>query len=155
MSVKFIDHMNLTQLDETTIRMMNPLKLAYIGDAVFELYIREYLINRVVLTPHEMSKRAIKYVKASSQSAMINGIKESLSEEEWTWVKRGRNQKTPTVPKNALMSDYRYATGFETLIGYLYLMEKNERIVEIIASGIHFIEENQDTQKVALEDEAE
>ena len=93
MSVKFIDHMNLTQLDETTIRMMNPLKLAYIGDAVFELYIREYLINRVVLTPHEMSKRAIKYVKASSQSAMINGIKESLSEEEWTWVKRGRNQK--------------------------------------------------------------
>ncbi len=156
MSLQFIDHMNLKQLDEATIRMMNPLKLAYIGDAVFELYIRTYLVNKVVLTPHEMSKLAIKYVKASSQATMVNGLKEDLTEEEWTMVKRGRNQKTPTVPKNALMSDYRYATGFETLMGYLYLMGKEERLIEIISMGIKYVEdkeENQTTDKVANEDE--
>ncbi len=156
MSLHFIDHMNLKQLDEATIRMMNPLKLAYIGDAVFELYIRTYLVNKVVLTPHEMSKLAIKYVKASSQATMVNGLKEDLTEEEWTMVKRGRNQKTPTVPKNALMSDYRYATGFETLMGYLYLMGKEERLIEIISMGIKYVEdkeENQTTDKVANEDE--
>ena len=156
MSLQFIDHMNLKQLDEATVRMMNPLKLAYIGDAVFELYIRTYLVNKVVLTPHEMSKLAIKYVKASSQATMVNGLKEALTEEEWTMVKRGRNQKTPTVPKNALMSDYRYATGFETLIGYLYLMRKEERLIDIISMGIKYveaIEESLTLDKAANEDE--
>lgn len=156
MSLQFIDHMNLKQLDEVTIRMMNPLKLAYIGDAVFELYIRTYLVNKVVLTPHEMSKLAIKYVKASSQATMVNGLKEALTEEEWTMVKRGRNQKTPSVPKNALLSDYRYATGFETLIGYLYLMGKEERLIEIISSGIKYVEAKEESQmsdEVVIEDE--
>lgn len=156
MSLQFIDHMNLKQLDEATIRMMNPLKLAYIGDAVFELYIRTYLVNKVVLTPHEMSKLAIKYVKASSQATMVNGLKEALTEEEWTMVKRGRNQKTPTVPKNALMSDYRYATGFETLMGYLYLMGKEERLIEVVSMGIKYVEakeESETVDKVASEDE--
>ena len=82
MSLQFIDHMNLKQLDEVTIRMMNPLKLTYIGDAVFELYIRTYLVNKVVLTPHKISKLAIKYIKTSSQATMVNGLKETLTEEK-------------------------------------------------------------------------
>ncbi len=137
---QFITSMNLEPLDEHTVRMLNPLKLAYLGDVVFEMYIRVYLINKVVLTPHEMSKKAIQYVKASSQASLIIGIKEQLSEEEWTLVKRGRNQKSSTVPKNALMSDYRYATGFESLIGYLHLLGREQRIIEIIKMGIEYLE---------------
>jgi len=137
---QFITRMNLEPLDELTVRMMNPLKLAYLGDVVFEMYIRVYLINKVVLTPHEMSKKAIQYVKASSQAKLVLGIKELLSEEEWTLVKRGRNQKSATVPKNARMSDYRYATGFEALIGYLHLLNRDERIIEIVKFGIEYLD---------------
>ena len=136
----FYTRMNLTPLDEQTVRMMNPLKLAYLGDAVFETYIRLYLINHVVMTPNEMSKKAIQYVKAASQARLINGIKTYLTEDEWTLVKRGRNQKSSSVPKNALLSDYRYATGFETLIGYLHLLNHEARIIEIIGLGIELLE---------------
>lgn len=137
---QFITSMNLQPLDAQTVRMMNPLKLAYLGDVVYEMYIRVYLINKVVLTPHEMSKKAIQYVKASSQARLVIGIKDQLSEEEWTLVKRGRNQKSSTVPKNALLSDYRYATGFEALIGYLHLLNREARIIEIIKMGIEYLE---------------
>lgn len=136
----FYKRMNLTPLDEQTVRMMNPLKLAYLGDAVFETYIRMYLINHVVMTPNEMSKKAVQYVKAASQARLINGIKAYLTEDEWTLVKRGRNQKSSSVPKNALLSDYRYATGFETLIGYLHLLNHEARIIEIIGLGIELLE---------------
>lgn len=136
----FYTRMNLTPLDEQTVRMMNPLKLAYLGDAVFETYIRMYLINHVVMTPNEMSKKAVQYVKAASQARLINGIKTYLTEDEWTLVKRGRNQKSSSVPKNALLSDYRYATGFETLIGYLHLLNHEARIIEIIGLGIELLE---------------
>ncbi|GAB6106940.1 Mini-ribonuclease 3 [Fusibacter bizertensis] len=137
---KFLNQMGLASLDEQTVRMMNPLKLAYLGDALFEGYIRNYLINEVVLTPHEMSKKAIKYVKASSQAKLIMGIKEELTEEEWSLVKRGRNQKSATVPKNALLSDYKYATGFEALVGYLYLMGREDRLIEVVSMGIKYLE---------------
>lgn len=87
-----------------------------------------------------MSKRAVGYVKASAQAKLIIGIKEMLTEEEWTIVKRGRNQKSSTVPKNALLSDYKYATGFEALIGYLHLTQKEDRIVEILKAGIVYLD---------------
>lgn len=137
---KFITAMHLKALDEQTVRMMNPLKLAYVGDAIFESYIRTYLVNSTILTPHEMSKKAVLYVKASAQARLINGIREHLSEEEWTLVKRGRNQHTSSVPKNALLSDYRYATGFESLLGYLHLIGNEDRVIEIIKLGIEYLE---------------
>ena len=140
----FIQSMGLKSLDVQTVNMMNPLKLAYLGDAVYEVYIRAYLVNEVVLTPHEMTKRAVKYVKASYQSKLINGIKEFLTEEEWTLVKRGRNQKSNTVPKSASLTDYRYATGLETLIGYLFLVGHYDRLNEIIKQGILYLEGAQD-----------
>lgn len=148
---KFLNQMRLTSLDEQTVRMMNPLKLAYLGDALFEVYIRNYLINEVVLTPHEMSKKAIKYVKASSQAKLVMGIKEALTEEEWSLVKRGRNQKSATVPKNALLSDYKYATGFEALVGYLYLMGREDRLLEVVSMGIKYLE----NPSVRIADESE
>ncbi len=148
---KFLDQMGLNSLDEQTVRMMNPLKLAYLGDALFEVYIRSYLINEVVLTPHEMSKKAIKYVKASSQAKLVMGIKDDLTEEEWSLVKRGRNQKSATVPKNALLSDYKYATGFEALVGYLYLMGKEDRLIEIVSMGIRYLENPR--EKIVTESE--
>ena len=148
---RFLEQMGLNSLDEPTVRMMNPLKLAYLGDALFEVYIRNYLINEVVLTPHEMSKKAIKYVKASSQAKLVMGIKDALTDEEWSLVKRGRNQKSATVPKNALLSDYKYATGFEALIGYLYLLGREERLIEIVTMGIHFLENP--IEKITIESE--
>lgn len=143
----FIQSMGLNALDVQTVKMMNPLKLAYLGDAVYEVYIRAYLVNEVVLTPHEMTKRAVKYVKAYYQSKFINGIKGFLTEDEWTLVKRGRNQKSNTVPKNASITDYRYATGLETLIGYLFLVGETDRLNEIVKQGILYLEGSIDTME--------
>lgn len=146
---RFIIEMGLKPLNEQEVRMLNPLKLAFLGDAIYESYIRTYLVNEAVLTPHEMSKRAVKYVKASAQANLVIGIKEMLTEEEWTVVKRGRNQKSSTIPKNALLSDYKYATGFEALIGYLHLTQNENRIIEILKAGIAFLNthENQSHER--------
>lgn len=137
---QFIIEMGQKPLDESAVRMLNPLKLAFLGDAIYEAYIRTYLVNEAVLTPHEMSKRAVKYVKASAQASLVIGIKEFLTEDEWIIVKRGRNQKSSTVPKNAVLIDYKYATGFEALIGYLHLTQNETRIIDIIKAGIHYLE---------------
>lgn len=136
----FLVHGQMQTLSDSEVRMMNPLKLAYLGDAIYEAYIRLYIVSMFTLSPNEMAKKAITYVKASAQSTLIKGIKPLLSEDEWTIVKRGRNQKSATVPKNALLSDYKYATGFEALIGYLYLIGDKERVYEIIHKGIAFID---------------
>jgi len=137
---EFLNHLEIKPLDETSVRMMNPLKLAYIGDAVYELYIRTFMISRANKTPHEMNKLALKYVKASSQAQIVRSLQDYLTEEEWDLIKRGRNQKTPTVPKNASLSDYRYATGFETLLGYLHLIGNHVRLSQIISRAIINIE---------------
>ena len=112
-------------------KMLSPLQLAYIGDAVYEIVVRTYLIKKNNISVNELHKAAIKFVKAGAQAEIVHFLKNELSEEEWTIVKRGRNAKSATVPKNANLSDYRYATGFEALIGFLYLTGKHERIQEI------------------------
>ena len=112
-----------------------------------------YIVSNYTLSPHEMAKKAISYVKASAQSNLVKGIKPLLSEEEWTLVKRGRNQKSATVPKNALLSDYKYATGFEALIGYLYLVGDKARVYEIIHKGIAFIDSGEKPLYDKVEDE--
>lgn len=110
--------------------MLSPLQLAYVGDAVYELFIRTYLLhsNKPV---HELHKEATHYVKAKAQSDIVHFLSEDLTEEEITIVKRGRNAKTYSSPKNADIIDYKYATGFETLIGYLYLTGRDERMMEL------------------------
>ncbi len=137
---EFLETLELKELKQMDVQMLNPLKLAYLGDAVYEAYIRTYIISKFVMTPNEMSKMAVKYVKASAQAKIALKLQPELTEEEWTIIKRGRNQKSGSVPKNAVLSDYKYATGFEALIGYLYLVGEKERIYEIISKAISIIE---------------
>jgi len=137
---EFLEALALKELKQMEVQMLNPLKLAYLGDAVYEAYIRTYIISKFTMTPNEMSKLAVKYVKASAQAKIALTLQSELTEEEWTIIKRGRNQKSGSVPKNAVLSDYKYATGFEALIGYLYLVGNKERIYELISRAISIIE---------------
>ena len=118
-------------------RLLNPLQLALIGDAVYELFIRNYILaNNVELTAHKIHVKAIRYVKAKSQSTIMHLLEEELTEEESYIFKRGRNTKSATVPKNADVRDYRMATGFEALIGYLHLIGNYERLNYIMNKAV-------------------
>ena len=129
------------KMDKIKLITMSPLVLAYLGDTVYESYIREHLIrqniNRKVNNLHKL---AIQYSKAKAQATIIHELEDELTEEEMKIFKRGRNQKSHTSPKNADIIDYKYATGFEALIGYLYLSEDKERLEYIVKRGIEIIE---------------
>lgn len=119
-------------------RGLNPLVLAYIGDSVYELYIREHLLFKGKdKKAHKLHVEAISYVKAQGQSDIIKKIEEKLTDEELEIFKRGRNAKSKTSPKNADIIDYRMATGFEALIGYLYLTGRKERLMELLRFGVN------------------
>lgn len=117
-------------LSREDILMLSPLQLAYVGDAVYELMVRTYLLGRG-LRVNELHKEATKYVKAKSQAEIVHSIFHKLSEKEIAYVKKGRNAKSHTSPKNADVVDYKYATGLECLFGYLYLNGKDNRMGEI------------------------
>ena len=117
---------------EEEVNMMSPLTWAYIGDCVYELYVRQELVNKTSLKPHNLHIEAIKYVKASKQAEILNTIMDKLTDEEKDIVRRGRNAQNHHLPKNASIQDYMYATAFEALIGYLYLTKKDERLKEIL-----------------------
>lgn len=111
----------------------SPLTLAYIGDGVYELFVRTRVIEENEnMSVHMLHKETVKYVKAHSQSNSIDSMIALLSEDEIAVYKRGRNTKSNTMPKNADMSDYRKATGFEALIGYLYLSGEEKRLNELM-----------------------
>lgn len=118
------------------VKQMSPLTWAYVGDSVYELYIRTYLTNTTHLKPHELHIKSIKYVKAKAQADILNKIEESLTEEEKDIARRGRNTQTHHIAKNATVQDYMYATAFEALIGYLYLTKQDERLKEILEKCI-------------------
>lgn len=126
----------LFELENTDIRTYSPLTLAYIGDAIYELVIRTILVEKGNTQVNKLHQRASKLVKASAQSAIIEKLKPHLTDEEMGVFKRGRNAKSFTMAKNASMSDYRRATGFEALMGYLYLTEQWDRMLELIKIGI-------------------
>ena len=114
------------------VELMSPLTWAYIGDAVYELFIRNKLINETNLKPHKLHIEAIKYVKAKSQAEKLNEIYETLTDEEKDIVRRGRNTQNHHLPKNSNVQEYMYATAFEALIGYLYLTKQHSRLKEIL-----------------------
>ena len=120
------------QKTEAEVNTMSPLTWAYIGDSVFELYIRMYLVNTTNMKPHKLHIEAIKYVKAKAQADILQKLESSLTEKELEIVKRGRNAENHHLPKNATVQDYMYSTGFEALIGYLYLTKQDERLDEIL-----------------------
>ncbi|MCL6802362.1 Mini-ribonuclease 3 [Clostridioides difficile] len=128
-------------MEKTELVTMSPLVLAYLGDTVYETYIREYLIRQNTQRKvNDLHKLAIKYVKAKAQATIIHEIEIELTEEESKIYKRGRNKKSNTSPKNADIIDYKHATGFEALVGYLYLNNEIERLQYIINKGIKIIE---------------
>ena len=114
------------------VNLMSPLTWAYIGDCVYELYIRTKLVNETNLKPHNLHVEAIKYVKAKAQAELLEKIMDKLTEEEQDIVRRTRNTQNHHLPKNSNVTEYMYATAFEGLIGYLYLTKQEERIKEIL-----------------------
>lgn len=126
----------LFHLEDRDLRTYSPLTLAYIGDGVYELVIRTILVKKGNCPVNQLHRHASRLVKAGAQSAMMEILEPELTEEELAVYKRGRNAKSPTMAKHATMADYRRATGFEALIGYLYLKEEFERIVELVRLGI-------------------
>lgn len=119
-------------LKKQDIREYSPLVLAYLGDAIYELFIRTLVLSEGNRSVYKLHKRSTEYVKAKAQSSTIHRILESLTEEEQEIVRRGRNAKPGTVPKNADIVEYKYATGFESLLGYLYLKQDYVRLIEIL-----------------------
>ena len=117
-------------INKSDISQMSPLVWAYMGDAVYEKFIREYVIRQGLCKNGLLHKKSIKYVSAKGQSKIVHELEEKniLTDEEKDIVRRGRNSNPHSTAKNADIIDYKYATGFEALIGYLYLTEQNERL---------------------------
>ena len=126
----------LYRLDQPDVRQYSALTLAYIGDAVYEIVIRSYIVGKGNAPVEKLHKRASQLVKAKTQAELIMAIEEQLTEEELAVYKRGRNAKSYTMAKNATMSDYRKATGCEALMGYLYLKGQYGRLTELIHAGL-------------------
>ena len=121
---------------EVDIRTYSPLTLAYIGDGIYDLVIRSVVVGKGNARAGELHKRASQIVKAHTQAEMMEVLLPLLTEEEADIYRRGRNAKSPTMAKNATMSDYRKATGFEALMGWLYLQDEFERLVELVKTGV-------------------
>lgn len=140
---KLIPYLEKTfELPEVDIKTYSPLVLAYIGDGIYDVIIRTIVVSEGNSQPNKLHKKTSLFVKAAAQSAMIEAIKEDLTEEELKVYKRGRNAKSPTMAKNASMVDYRRATGFEALMGYLYLQGKLKRLIDLIKIGLEKSELN-------------
>ena len=121
------DLFEINRTDEE-INLLSPLTWAYVGDCVYELYIRTKLVNETKMKPHQLHIEAIKYVKAKSQAELLQRIEDNLTDTEKDIVRRTRNTQNHHLPKNSNVQEYMYATAFEGLIGYLYLTKQNERI---------------------------
>lgn len=123
-------------MEHVDVRSYSPLTLAYIGDGIFDLIIRSVVVGKGNTRANELHKQTSQLVKAHTQSEMIDVLLPLLTEEELAVYKRGRNAKSPTMAKNATMADYRRATGFEALMGYLYLENRIERMMELIKKAL-------------------
>lgn len=129
------------QTEEHDIRSYSPLSLAFIGDCVYDLVIKSLIIRKGNRPVNVMQKETSRLVQASAQSAMMRVMQEHLTEEEHAVYRRGRNAKSVSPAKNQSITDYRRATGFEALIGYLYLKKNYRRIIDLIKTGLVGLEE--------------
>lgn len=127
------------RLKEVDIKEYSPLTLAYIGDSIFDLIIKTMIINGGNKQVQKLHKETSSYVQASAQSLMMRTLQDQLSEEERSIYKRGRNAKSVSPAKNQSLSDYRRATGFEALMGYLYLKKEYKRMLELVQTGLDSI----------------
>lgn len=129
--------------EKVNANQLNSLALAYVGDAVYEIYVRRHLLQSGKVKPNHLHREGTKYVSAKAQCQVLFRMMDEklLSEEELAVVMRGRNAKSGTVPKNTDVQTYHYSTAFEALMGFLYLTEKIERLEELILKSFEFVEE--------------
>ena len=120
-------------MEETDVNQMSPLTWAYIGDCIYEKYVREYLVTNTKYKPHKLHIEATKLVKASAQAHLLQELEEILTDDEKDIIRRTRNTQNHHLPKNATVQEYMYATAFEGLIGYLYLTKQEDRLNIILA----------------------
>lgn len=127
-------------------KQLNSLALAYMGDAVFEVYVRQHLLEKGGVKPHLLHRSSTEYVSAKAQAQIVLEMINQgfVDEEEIAVIKRGRNAKSKTVPKNTDVQTYRYSTAFEALVGYHFLNRKMDRLEEIISFAIHLIEKGKE-----------
>ena len=128
------------RLSDKDWKMYSPLTLAYIGDAAYELVVRSIVVKTANCQPQKLHQKVTSRVSAKAQAKMIEALQPMLTEEEAAIYKRGRNSKPYTKAKNASMTEYLEATGFEALIGYLYLCGQFERMNELIAAGFEALD---------------
>lgn len=126
---------------------LNGAALAYLGDGIYEVYIRQYLIGQGYTKVNELHQKAKSYVSAHAQASVIDQwlLENSLTDDEWGIYKRGRNAKTYTKPKNTDQATYSKSTGFEAIFGYLYLTGQNERVSELVEHAIYLSEQSPKT----------
>lgn len=124
-------------------KQLNSLALAYMGDAIFESYVRRHLLYSGKVRPHQLHRLATRYVSAKAQCQILFQMMEDglLQEEETAVVMRGRNAKSGTVPKNTDVQTYRYSTAFEALMGYLYLEGRIERLEGLVEKAFHYVDD--------------
>lgn len=135
-----LNDLRIKEFTKEEAKQLNPLQLALIGDGAYEIFVRNYILAKNEdLSAHKIHVQAIKFVKAKSQALIMHEIENELTDEEEYIYKRGRNAKSATVPKNADVRDYRMATGFEALVGYLYLIGETERLEFIFEKSIDII----------------
>ena len=139
---EFVSYMNeLFQMEEVDIRAYSPLTLAYIGDSIYDLVIKSLVVNQGNKQVNKLHQETSKLVQAATQSLMMRTIQAHLTEEEHAVYKRGRNAKSVSPAKNQSITDYRRATGFEALLGYLYLKKDYKRMLDLVKIGLDSMEE--------------
>lgn len=123
------------------VKQIKSLALAYMGDAIYEVYVREHLLKEGQVRPHQLHEYAISFVSAKAQAKVVHYLLDSvnLTEEERAVIRRGRNAKSGSVPKNTSVAIYKYSTGFEALLGYLHLNGEKARLEELIGLSINYI----------------
>ena len=129
------------QMEEVDIQTYSPLTLAYIGDCVYDLIIKNIMVSRGNKQVNKLHKETSNLVQASTQSLMMRTMQEYLTEEEHVIYKRGRNAKSVSPAKNQSITDYRRATGFEALLGYLYLKKDWKRLIDLVKIGLDSLNE--------------
>lgn len=130
---------NQFSISEKDVEGYSPLTLAYIGDAIYEIIIRTIIVEKKQGTVKSLHKHSSSLVNAKTQADILSAIEGELSEHEFSIYKRGRNAKPHTVAKHANIHDYRVATGFEALMGYLYLNENIDRCIQLVRLGLDAI----------------
>lgn len=135
------------QMQEVDIQSYSPLALAYIGDSIYDLIIKSLVLNEGNKQVNKLHKETSTYVQASAQSLMMRTLQELLTEEEHAIYKRGRNAKSVSPAKNQSLTDYRRATGFEALMGYLYLKKEWKRMLDLVKIGLDSLKKGEEVHE--------